>query len=206
MSQKTDFPYIPNSVPEIQEEMLREVGASDVMDLYEEIPEELRVKGMLNLPEPIRDELGSSAILRRYWRKNKNCNEYDNFMGAGCAQHYVPAVCDEIAGRGELLTCYGAETLGGSWQIPDLLRVSEYDGRTSGDGFPDGSLPLRPGHKYLLIRSRRPVIFGIGDSPFFRRQRRKQNGLAGLYPLRISVLAMPSTIAAAALSSWNPLK
>lgn len=119
MSQKTVFPYIPNSVPEIQEEMLREVGASDVMDLYEEIPEELRVKGMLNLPEPIRDELGIKRHIEKILAKNKNCNEYDIFMGAGCAQHYVPAVCDEIAGRGELLTCYGAETWAdhGKYQI-----------------------------------------------------------------------------------------
>lgn len=119
MSNKTVFPYIPNSVPEIQAEMLAEVGASDVMDLYEEIPENLRVKGMLDLPEPIRDELGIKRHVERILAKNKNCNEYDNFMGAGCAQHYVPAVCDEIAGRGELLTCYGAETWAdhGKYQI-----------------------------------------------------------------------------------------
>lgn len=119
MSNKTVFPYIPNSVPEIQAEMLAEVGASDVMELYEEIPEELRVKGMLNLPEPIRDELGIKRHMEKILGKNKNCNEYDNFMGAGCAQHYVPAVCDEIAGRGELLTCYGAETWAdhGKYQI-----------------------------------------------------------------------------------------
>lgn len=119
MSNKTVFPYIPNSVPEIQEEMLKEVGASDVMELYEEIPEELRVKGLLNLPTPIRDELGIKRHMERILSQNKNCNEYDNFMGAGCAMHYVPSVCDEIAGRGELLTCYGAETWAdhGKYQI-----------------------------------------------------------------------------------------
>ena len=119
MSNKTVFPYIPNSVPEIQEEMLKEVGASDVMELYEEIPEELRVKGLLHLPDPIRDELGIKRHMEKILSQNKNCNEYDNFMGAGCAMHYVPAVCDEIAGRGELLTCYGAETWAdhGKYQI-----------------------------------------------------------------------------------------
>ena len=30
-----------------------------------------------------------------------------NFRGAGCWQHYVPAVCDEINSRGEFLTAYG---------------------------------------------------------------------------------------------------
>lgn len=109
MKKKTVFPYIPNSVPEIQDEMLKEVGAKNVMDLYNEIPEDLRFKGRLNLPEPIRDELGIKRHVEKILSKNINCNEYDNFMGAGCAQHYVPAVCDEITGRGELLTCYGAE-------------------------------------------------------------------------------------------------
>ena len=42
------FPYIPNSVPEIKAQMLREVGAHDEMDLYAEIPERLRFKGKLN--------------------------------------------------------------------------------------------------------------------------------------------------------------
>src|SRR5262249_37063742 len=41
-------------------------------------------------------------------RKNRHCGEMLSFLGAGCAQHYVPAVCDEIAARGEFLTAYGA--------------------------------------------------------------------------------------------------
>lgn len=116
---KTVFPYIPNSVPEVQQEMLAYVGAKDVMDLYEEVPESLRFAGDLNLPEPIRDEAGIKRHLEQILAKNANCNEYDNFMGAGCAQHYVPAVCDEIATRGELLTCYGAENWAdhGKYQI-----------------------------------------------------------------------------------------
>lgn len=116
---KTVFPYIPNSVPEIQEEMLREVGLTRVEDLYEEIPEELKVKGLLNLPEPIRDELSIKRHMEGLLGKNKTCVQYDNFMGAGCAQHFVPAVCDEVVGRGELLTCYGAETWAdhGKYQI-----------------------------------------------------------------------------------------
>ena len=62
-----------------------------------------------------------NAISKASCTKNKNCNEFSNFMGAGCAQHYVPAVCDEIASRGELLTTYGAETWADPWKIPDIL-------------------------------------------------------------------------------------
>jgi len=41
--------------------------------------------------------------------KNKTCQEYLNFLGAGCWQHYVPAVCDEVNQRGEFLTAYAGE-------------------------------------------------------------------------------------------------
>ena len=44
MKQKV-YPYIPNSVPDIKAEMLKEVGAENEMDLYEEIPEHLKFKG-----------------------------------------------------------------------------------------------------------------------------------------------------------------
>jgi len=104
------YPYIPNSVPHIKAEMMRAVGASDEMDLFEEVPEVLRMPRKLNLPEPIRDEYSIKRHVEKILKKNKNCSDYLNFLGAGCAQHFVPAVCDEINGRGEFLTAYGAET------------------------------------------------------------------------------------------------
>ena len=42
-SKKTVYPYIPNSAPDVQAEMMAEVGISDVMELYEEIPEAIRM-------------------------------------------------------------------------------------------------------------------------------------------------------------------
>lgn len=104
------YPYIPNSAPEVKAEMMKEVGVTDVMQLYEEIPEALKFKGKLNLPEPIMDEYSIKRHTEAILAKNKNCVEYTSFLGAGCAQHFVPAVCDEMLGRGEFLTCYGAET------------------------------------------------------------------------------------------------
>ena len=49
--QKFIHPYIPNSVPEIQEAMLKEIGAKSIDDFYQSIPEPLQFKGKLNLPE-----------------------------------------------------------------------------------------------------------------------------------------------------------
>lgn len=117
-TKKIIYPYIPNSVREIKEQMLKEVGAADIMDLYAEIPERLRFHGKLSLPEPILDEYSIKRHVAGILEKNKNCVEYLNFLGAGCAQHYVPAVCDEIAGRGEFLTAYVGESYAdhGKWQ------------------------------------------------------------------------------------------
>ncbi len=107
---KVVYPYIPNSVPEIKAELMKEVGVTDEMQLFEEIPEQLRLSAKMNLPEPILDECSIKKHVENILRKNRNCSDYLNFIGAGCAQHFVPAVCDEINGRGELLTAYGAET------------------------------------------------------------------------------------------------
>ena len=99
-------PYIPNSVPEIREAMLREIGVKDVETLYQEIPARLKFHGRLNLPEPIRSEAGIKRHVEAILSKNKTCREYANFLGGGCWQHYVPAVVDEIVNRSEFLTAY----------------------------------------------------------------------------------------------------
>ena len=104
------YPYIPNSVPEVKRAMLREVGVEDESELYEEVPERLRLPGALKLPEPIEDEHAIRRHVERILARNRNCRDAVSFLGAGCAQHFVPAVVDEVVGRGEFLTCYGAET------------------------------------------------------------------------------------------------
>lgn len=104
-----NHPYIPNSVPEVQEEMLKELGLSNLEELHEEIPEELKLKENMNLPKPCQSEYELRRHVESILKRNKTCKEYLNFLGAGCWQHYVPAICDEINSRGEFLTAYGGE-------------------------------------------------------------------------------------------------
>ena len=66
MSKKIIHPYIPNSVPKIKAEMLKEIGVKDIEELYEDIPEELRFKGKLNLPEPIHQKLDSKSMWKEF--------------------------------------------------------------------------------------------------------------------------------------------
>lgn len=143
---KIVYPYVPNSVPKVKAQMLKEVGAEDIMDLYEEIPDRLKFKGKLNLPEPILDEYSIRRHIEGLLNKNENCSEFLNFLGAGCAQHFVPAVCDEINGRGEFLTAYVGESYAdhGKWQAffeyaslmgelldMDVLSCPLYDGMSA---------------------------------------------------------------------------
>lgn len=108
---KKDFvhPYIPNSVPEVREAMLEEIGVKDIDELYEDIPDELRFKGTLNLPEPLAGEYDLKRHVEGILAGNRSCEETVSFLGGGCYRHYVPAVCDEIAGRSEFLTAYAGE-------------------------------------------------------------------------------------------------
>jgi glycine dehydrogenase subunit 1 len=105
------YPYIPNSVPEIKAQMLREIGASSVEDIYTEIPHHLRFKGKLNVPGPFPSEYELRRHIEALLHKNKNCKEHLNFLGGGCWQHYVPSVCTTIMERDEFLTAYCGESM-----------------------------------------------------------------------------------------------
>ena len=137
------YPYIPNSVPEIKARMLKEIGAGSIEELYAEIPAHLRFEGELKLPEPILDEASIKRHVEQLLKKNRNGSDHLNFLGAGCAQHYVPAICDEINNRGEFLTAYVGESYAdhGKWQAffeyaslmgdlleMDILSCPLYDG------------------------------------------------------------------------------
>jgi glycine dehydrogenase subunit 1 len=102
-------PYIPNSVPGIKAEMLKTIGVKNVEALYQQIPDKLRFKRKLNLPKPFLAEQDLKKHIINLLSKNKTCEENLNFLGGGCWQHYVPAVCDEIAGRSEVLTAYAGD-------------------------------------------------------------------------------------------------
>ncbi|MDD2587147.1 MAG: aminomethyl-transferring glycine dehydrogenase subunit GcvPA [Syntrophomonadaceae bacterium] len=141
--EKIVYPYIPNSVPEIKAEMMKVIGITDEMELYRDIPEQLRYKKDLDLPEPKLDEYSIRRHTLELLNKNANTENYISFLGAGCAKHYTPAICDEMTGRGEFLTAYAGATMGdrGKWQaiweyqaqMSELLDVDfigfpQYDG------------------------------------------------------------------------------
>ena len=106
---KTVYPYIPNSAPDVKAEMLRAVGAKSIDEFYADIPANLRFKGKLNLPEPLHSEAELIRHVDGLLNTNRSTREMLSFLGAGCYQHQIPAVCDEINSRGEFLTAYAGE-------------------------------------------------------------------------------------------------
>ena len=107
--QKIVHPYIPNSVPKVKAKMLEDIGVKDIDELYNDIPESLRFKGEMNLPEPLTSEYALKRHVEKILSKNQTCEENIRFLGGGCWQHYVPAICDEINQRSEFLTAYAGE-------------------------------------------------------------------------------------------------
>jgi len=139
----TVYPYIPNSVPAVKKQMLKEIGAESVEDFFEDIPEKLRLRQSMNLPQPLLSEYALKRHVEDILAKNKTCQEHLNFLGAGCWQHYVPAVCDEVNQRGEFLTAYAGEpyddhgrfqalfeyaSMMGELLNMDVVNVPTYDG------------------------------------------------------------------------------
>jgi glycine dehydrogenase subunit 1 len=139
----TVYPYIPNSVPAIKEEMLRAVGAESTEEFYEDVPEALRLRAPLDLPPSLLSEYELKRHVEGILARNHTVGEFLSFLGAGCYQHHVPAVCDEVNGRGEFLTAYAGEpyddhgrfqalfeyaSMMGELLDMDVVNVPTYDG------------------------------------------------------------------------------
>jgi glycine dehydrogenase subunit 1 len=142
-SKPRSYPYIPNAHPAIKKEMLQAVNADSPETFFSDIPKHLRVKGKLNLPQRLVSEHELVRHVESLLAKNRTSRQYLNFLGAGCYQHHVPAVCDEINSRGEFLTAYAGEpyddhgrfqalfeyqSLMGELLDMDVVNVPTYDG------------------------------------------------------------------------------
>jgi len=142
--QEIVYPYIPNSAPAAREEMLRATGAGNVAEFYEDVPPELRLEEPLDLPEPLLSEYALKRHVEGLLARNRPAgSDLLSFLGAGCYQHHVPAVCDEVNQRSEFLTAYAGEpyddhgrfqalfeyaSMMGELLEMDVVNVPVYDG------------------------------------------------------------------------------
>ena len=137
-------PYSPNT-PADRQEMLRTIGVSSVDELFGDIPAEYR-DSKLDLPSPL-SEMELLQDLAALASENRHVLQGPSFLGAGAYNHYVPAVVQAIASRGEFLTAYTPyqpEVSQGTLQVAyefqtltcqlfgmDVANTGLYDGATS---------------------------------------------------------------------------
>src|SRR5271169_4109370 len=134
--------YLPKS-PGERIEMLKQIGAGSIDDLFSTIPQEYRLERDLDVPR----QMGESEIVE-YFRNaaQKSAAGYTSFLGAGAYRHYRPVIIDSLVQRGEFLTSYTpyqAEITQGTLQAifefqtmiceltgMDIANASMYDGST----------------------------------------------------------------------------
>ena len=136
-------PYIPNSAPDVKEQLLKAVNAESTEEFYEDIPAGLRLAEPMNLPPAYPSEYALKRHVQGLLALNQTAGELVSFLGAGCYQHHVPAICDEVNGRGEFLTAYAGEpyddhgrfqalfeytSMMGELLCMDVVNVPTYDG------------------------------------------------------------------------------
>jgi len=134
--------YLPKS-PAERVEMLHQIGAQSIDDLFAVIPAEYRLQRDLDIPR----QFGESEIIDHFKKAGaQNAVGYTSFLGAGCYRHYRPVVIDSLVQRGEFLTSYTpyqAEITQGTLQAifefqtmiceltgMDIANASMYDGST----------------------------------------------------------------------------
>ena len=96
-----NFNFFPQTKEEI-EQMLKQTGMNSLDDLYADVPEQIRFRGEYDLPEPM-SETEIRSLFEKLGEKNRRLTV---FAGAGCYDHYTPAVVPNIISRSEFLTSY----------------------------------------------------------------------------------------------------
>lgn len=96
-----NFKFFPQTKEEI-EQMLKQAGMNSLDDLYADVPEQIRFRGEYDLPDSM-SETEIRSLFEKLGEKNRRLTV---FAGAGCYDHYTPAVVPNIISRSEFLTSY----------------------------------------------------------------------------------------------------
>ncbi len=137
--------YLFNT-PDQQTEMLQTIGVDSIDALFQQIPSSNQLNRDLQLPGAL-TEMELEAHMRQLAASNGGGLNRICMLGGGVYDHFVPAVVDEIASRGEFYTAYTpyqAEASQGSLQAffeyqtlicqltgMDVSNASLYEGGTS---------------------------------------------------------------------------
>lgn len=96
--------YIANTPDDVRV-MLAAIGLDSLDQLFDMIPPELRLARPLAVPEAL-CELELTRQVGHLLEQNVGADRRPCFLGAGSYDHFIPAVVDNLAARGEFYTAY----------------------------------------------------------------------------------------------------
>jgi len=160
--------YLPKS-PAERQQMLAEIGAAAIDDLFTVIPAEYRFDRDLDVPR----QHAESEIIDYFKASGaKNATDYTSFLGAGAYRHYRPVIIDSLVQRGEFLTSYTpyqAEITQGTLQAifefqtmiaeltgMDVANASMYDGSTGAAEAVMMAVRVTKRHKAVVAKTVHP--------------------------------------------------
>jgi glycine dehydrogenase subunit 1 len=139
------LPYVPNTDRD-REEMLREIGASSLDDLFADVPESLRLDRPLDVPGPL-SEQELARHMARLARMNSTPDDVLSFLGGGVYDAHVPSVVSHVTrmpqfstaytpyqaevSQGTLEAIYEFQTLIARLTGMEVANASLYDGSTA---------------------------------------------------------------------------
>lgn len=138
--------YLPLT-SENRAEMLAQIGAATVDDLFVDVPVEARLSGPIAELPMHASEMAVERHMSALAGQNVSAGSVPFFLGAGAYRHHVPASVDHLIQRGEFLTAYTPyqpEIAQGTLQVlfefqtqvarllgTDIANASMYDGSTA---------------------------------------------------------------------------
>jgi glycine dehydrogenase subunit 1 len=174
--------YLPKS-PAEREQMLKEIGAAAIDDLFSTIPAEYRLARDLDVPR----QHGESEIIDYFKAAGrKSAIGFTSFLGAGAYRHYRPVIIDSLVLRGEFLTSYTPyqpEITQGTLQAifefqtmiaeltgMDVANASMYDGSTGAAEAILMAMRVTGRHKAVVARSVHPEYREVIDTYLKHRE------------------------------------
>ncbi|HEY2158557.1 MAG TPA: aminomethyl-transferring glycine dehydrogenase subunit GcvPA [Isosphaeraceae bacterium] len=96
--------YIANTDADVRA-MLAAIGIDSLDALFDMVPPEFRLDRALEVP-PALTEFGLTSEISSLIATNEGADRRPCFLGGGSYDHFVPAVVDQLAARGEYYTAY----------------------------------------------------------------------------------------------------
>ena len=96
--------YIANTPDDVRV-MLGAIGLDSLDQLFDMIPPEYRLGRPLAIPEAL-SELELTSEVGALLARNRGADLRPCFLGGGAYDHFIPAVVDNLASRGEFYTAY----------------------------------------------------------------------------------------------------